>query len=137
MADSCTIIGCCDGSEDVPESTITPGQGLPTGDHTRYALLTLTADVPDAAAFLASAITSQTKTIDFPAHDDGMYYHVAEIYDDISDIREEGTAENFRDHWTARADLPERDLGGETYYIYTTAELQLPAIEAIPIEFYR
>ena len=113
-----------------------PG-GLPVGDHFRYLLLTETAAVPDAATFLGSVYRFDSDRIVVPAHDEPRYYHVAEIYDNITGITQEGTQENARLRWTAMADLPERELGGETHYIYSTLAAQFAVPQAIPVIFSR
>ena len=113
-----------------------PG-GLPVGDHFRYLLLTETAAVPNAATFLASVYRFDSDRIVVPAHDEPRYYQVAEIYDNITGITQEGTQENARLRWTAMADLPQREIGGDTHYIYSTLAAQFAVPQAIPVIFSR
>lgn len=117
--------------------TATGGGALPVGDHIRYLLLTETAAVPNAAAFLASVYRFDSDRIVVPAHDEARYYHVAEIYNDIAHITQEGTQEDARRRWTAMDDLVERELAGSTHYVYSTLAAQFAVPQAIPVIFGR
>ena len=106
---------------------------------TKYFLLTLDATVPTAAEFAASTLTFEGDTVPVPAHFDRRFYQCAHLRDDISNIHEEDTGGeeggNFRDQWTAMANLPTRTINGTTYYVYTTLFAQYPIGESIPIVF--
>ena len=71
-----------------------------------------------------------------PAHSEARYYHFAERFNDIDDIHQEGESyeeANFRDQWTAMDALPEIEINGTTYYVYSTLYAQFRIGVAIPI----
>ena len=93
---------------------------------TKYFLLTADATVPTATEFLASPTTFEGEVVNVPAHLQVRYYHCAHPRNDIANIHEQNIPENFRDQWTAMANLPTRTINGTTYYVYTTIFAQYP-----------
>ena len=87
------------------------------------------------AEFLASTITFDGDTAPVPAYLTRRFFQCAHLRNDISNIHEENYHENFRDRWTAMADLPTRTINGTTYYIYTTFSARYPIGVSIPIVF--
>ena len=110
---------------------------IPVGDHNRYLLLTDDDTVPSADEFANSLYAFGSDTILVPAHATAQHYHVAEIYNDITNIHEGGTVQNFRSRWTAQASLAIRNIGGVDHFIYSTLALQLAVPQAIPVIFQR
>ena len=102
---------------------------------TKYFLLTVDATVPTAAEFLASTITFDGDTAPVPAYLTRRFFQCAHLRNDISNIHEENYHENFRDRWTAMADLPTLTINGTTYYVYTTFSARYPIGVSIPIVF--
>ena len=119
-------------SGDLMASTV---MAPPPAVTTKYFLLTLDATVPTAAEFLASTMPFDGDTAPVEPYLDLRFFQCAHLRNDISDIHEEDYHENFRDVWTAMADLPTLTINGTTYYVYTTLTVQYPIGVSIPIVF--
>lgn len=107
----------------------------PPTTHSRYAIVRTAADVPTAAEFEASAISSNSQIIQLPAYADQSYIWFAEIYDSLDFIGEAG-GQNSRALFSENP-TNVGDISGTTYYAYGSVIAVDPVAQAVNWELVR